>query len=220
MEKEKFAQYEENIKTNSTEEKCICSHCDTGFIDKKLINSVVLEKIRGVYLYSILLLTIANIILSFFSFGERRWYDISFNTYGIVYNETPGVYCATILDASTIGTIFFVLCCLLLLLCIIVLCLKLNNKKEIKMMNNIFCGLTLATGILGIITQASESEFIIKHIEMTEWSGQNADYVKSCFTNQWILYLILLFSIIMFTYSIVEIVLRLITKNIMVINNK
>lgn len=173
----------------------------------------MLEKITKPYRYSVLGLSLVNLILCLLTYGKRVWYDAYFNryTYQITYS-VQGTYYATVLDATSMGTIFFVLCCLVLLLGIVLLVLKLVKKLDKKVLNITFSGLSLVTGIFGIIAHSTSRNFILEHIVMTKWNGKPGDFVESHFSSSYVLYLILSFSILMIIYSLVELVNCFISK--------
>ena len=89
----------------------------------------MLRKIVKPYRYSVLGLSLINLILCLIQFGSRVWYDAYFNiyTYAVTYTK-KGTYSATVLDATSMGTIFFVLCCLVVLLGVVLLILQFLSK--------------------------------------------------------------------------------------------
>ncbi len=173
----------------------------------------MLRKIVKPYRYSVLGLSLVNLILCLIKFGSRVWYDAYFNiyTYVVTYTKT-GTYSATVLDATSMGTIFFVLCCLVVLLGAVLLILQLVKKFNKKGLNIAFSSLSLVTGIFGIIAHSTSRNFILKYIVRTKWNGNGGDYVQSYFTDGYVLYLILSFSILMIAYSAVELVNLFMTK--------
>lgn len=166
-----------------------------------------MEKVKKPYQLIVLLLTIVNFILCFISFGRKEWFILKTYKYlNTVYLDLDSWYDAKFVDFGAIGIIFFILCCIVILFGIILLSLRYIKKREINIINIIFSIVSLVTGIFGIIAQALGKKYISEDLIGHEVVGC-FDYEQTYFTNEYVLYIVLSTSILIITYSVIELII-------------
>ena len=162
----------------------------------------MLEKIIKPYRYSILGVSLVNLILCLCSYGYKEWYKVYYSKDYLWDYVKDGRYNAKLIDVSTIGSIFFICCCALLVLGAAIIFLQKVKEYNNKYLNIAFSGFSIFTGILGVIAQAEGKSYILANRSLTELSDFR--YVQSFFTDKYILSLVLMLSILMIIYSAIE----------------
>ena len=90
----------------------------------------MLEKIIKPYRYSILGVSLVNLILCLCSYGYKEWYKVYYSKDYLWDYMADGRYEAKLIDVSTIGSIFFICCCALLVFFLLLIKKYANSIAE------------------------------------------------------------------------------------------
>ena len=183
------------------------------------------DKLLFIYKLAMLGLMVGCMILCFIPYGKVMFYKVVIKgTFPYIYADLQlnTTFVAKILYSGstrgTIGIIFFILCCLILVFSVVSLLVKNINKKIPLFVTG---GSSLLLFVFGLLTFIFNIEYITSHISSLTLAEKliNSGNISSLYDrynnfipvdvpyNLFVLYLVLIFSLIALAGSVVVIIL-------------